>query len=276
MIDDYPTKEVKPTAESVIYNCSKLLNHFDLKVDPRTDPDLFLDAIKQLNPRYQGDRTLVRFELESDSTEWDEVTAQVIMETAHSLGMLDPETPLVGEYDLIIVLGAARQANLDRMRYAAEAINSGAASTSQLIIAGSSRELGEAERDNVANYAPNATTEYDLCTAAAYLVSTKYRGINVDSVFVNDVKANTPSVIKGVLQGLKKDGNPSIAAVTTQIYTTATQLDLARVAGEFGISETFTAGNPSDPKIVESRTTASYLSEVLRTLRSAVNCIHPE
>ena len=201
------------------------------------------------------------------------------MEAARSLGMLDSETPLVGEYDLIIVLGAARQASLDRMLYAAEAINSRAASTSQLIIAGSSRELNEAERDNVANYAPNAKTEYDLCTAAADLVSERYE-LNVNRVLVNDVKANTPSVIKGVLQGLKKGGNPSsslrIAAVTTQIYTTATQLDLARVAGEFGISETFTAGNPSDPKIVESRTTASYLSEVLRTLRSAVNCIHPE
>ncbi len=62
-----------------------------------------------------------------------------------------------------------------------------------------------------------------------------------------------------------------VAAVTTQIYQASTERDLDRVAKQFGVTETFTAGNPSDPNVVAKRTPATYLSEVLRTLRAAVN-----
>ena len=67
-----------------------------------------------------------------------------------------------------------------------------------------------------------------------------------------------------------------MAAVTTQIYQAATELDLARVALQFGITETFAAGNPSDPKAVEARTVATYQSEILRTLRAITHAMQAE
>jgi len=66
-----------------------------------------------------------------------------------------------------------------------------------------------------------------------------------------------------------------VAAVTTQIYQAATSLDIARVGKKYGL-ETMAAGNPSDPKVVEARTPATYLSEVLRTLRAATLALKAE
>lgn len=37
------------------------------------------------------------------------------------------------------------------------------------------------------------------------------------------------------------------------------------------MAKTYTAGNPSDPNVVAKRTPATYLTEVLRTLRAAVD-----
>ncbi len=96
-------------------------------------------------------------------------------------------------------------------------------------------------------------------------------------MYVEDKRAGTPAVIEGVLATLQANGSlpegANIAAVTTQVYQASTERDLARVAKQFGITETFTAGNPSDPNVVAKRTPATYLSEVLRTLRAAVNDI---
>ena len=76
--------------------------------------------------------------------------------------MLETETPLQGHYDAVAALGGARQANLDRLRYAAEARRSGKASFDHLVAAGAKRKLRDDEKANVANYAPNAETEMDL------------------------------------------------------------------------------------------------------------------
>lgn len=189
--------------------------------------------------------------------------------------MLETETPLVGDYDVVIALGGARQSNLDRTRYAAEAVKSGKASIKQLVVAGSSRALGKGEPENTANYAPNATTEFDLVAGAAKTVAQENPGLVTSMFYVEDEKAGTPAVLEGVLQALKDSGalkeGAKVAAVTTQIYQESTELDLARVARQFGVSETFAAGNPSDPKVVEARKPATYLSEILRTLKAANN-----
>jgi hypothetical protein len=183
------------------------------------------------------------------------------------------ETPLVGSFDAAISLGAARQANLDRLRYVAEAVHEGRAEAKRIIIAGSARKLNEAEQENTVNYAPGATTEFDLCVGAAATVEKEFPDLSIETIFVDDEKAHTAHVVERVLAALRANGalpeGASIGAVTTQIYQTATSFDVARAAKEFGVAATLTAGNPSDPNIVAKRTPATYLSEILRTLKAA-------
>lgn len=275
MSEQLRPQETQPTPEQLLQAGSEFLQHFGVEVSPTEQPEQFLEAMAQLDPRYQGGRELVRWQLEADQTEWDEETQGVIMRAAESMRMLEPETPLQGKFDVVIALGGARQANLDRTRYAVEAVKEGKADFKTLVVAGSSRELNEAEQENAANYAPGATTEFDLCVGAASTVAQENPGLVASVMYVEDKRAGTPAVIEKVLATMKANGSlkdgARVAAVTTQIYQTSTELDLDRVAKQFGVAETFTAGNPSDPNVVAKRTPATYMSEVLRTLKAATN-----
>ena len=64
--------------------------------------------------------------------------------------------------------------------------------------------------------------------------------------------------------------------MTTQIYQESTALDLARVAKAFGAEYTLAAGNPSDPELVAKRTPATYLTEIIRTLKAAMLALEAE
>ena len=266
--------------EQILEAGKKFLTHFGVEINPSENLEKFNEALAQLDPRYQGGRELVRWQLEADQTHWDEETKSLIMETAESMRMLEAETPLKGDFDIVIALGGARQANLDRIRYAVEAIKSGETSVAQLIISGSSRELNEAEQQNASNYAPGANTEFDLCVGAAAAVAKENPGLITSVLLVDEKRAGTPMVIEKTLDAARKNGflpkNAKVAAVTTQIYQASTELDLARVCSQFGITESYTAGNPSDPEIVAKRTPATYMSEVLRTLRAATNAAEAE
>lgn len=280
MSEPLQQKETQLTPEELLRTGSEFLQHFGVEVSPIEQPEQFLEAMAQLDPRYQGGRELVRFELEDDQTAWDEETKGVIMRAAEGMRMLETETPLSGRFDVVIALGGARQSNLDRSRYAVEAVKGGKAGINQLIVAGSSRELNEAEQKATENYAPGASTEFELCVGAAKTVAQENPGLVASVMYVEDKRAGTPAVIEKVLATLQANGSlgegARVAAVTTQIYQASTELDLNRVAKQFGVTETFTAGNPSDPNVVANRTPATYLSEVLRTLKAAANAAKAE
>ncbi len=280
MSEQYRPHESQPSPEQLLQAGSEFLQHFGVEVNPTEQPEQFLEAMAQLDPRYQGGRELVRWQLEADQTEWDEETKGVIMRAAESMRMLEPETPLQGDFDVVIALGGARQANLDRARYAVEGAKEGKTSFKSLVVAGSSRELNEAEQENASNYAPGAETEFDLCVGAAATVAKENPGLVASVAYIEDKRAGTPVVIERVLSTLRANGSlpegARVAAVTTQIYQASTELDLARVAKQFGVSEAYTAGNPSDPNVVAKRTPATYLSEVLRTLKAAANAAQAE
>jgi hypothetical protein len=270
-----PPQETQPTPEQILDSATEFLQHFGVQIDPKSDRNAFLDAIKQLDPRFQGERDLVRWQLEQDTTEWDEDTESIIMATAERFGILKPETQLVGDYDVVISLGAARQANLDRARYAAAAVGSDQATADMLIVTGSDRPLNDQEQSNTANYAPEAATEFDLATGAARVVQAENLGVNVRLSNTEGARATTTDVINKVLsdlasQGVSLDGL-RLGAVTTQIYQPFTAIEVAAAAKRFGVTDTFVAGNPSDPEIVARRTPATYLSEILRTLRAAAS-----
>ncbi|HUA12892.1 MAG TPA: hypothetical protein VL989_00065 [Candidatus Sulfotelmatobacter sp.] len=297
-------EDTQLSPEQVLAAGEELLQYFGVEIRP-TDPlrtEEFVGIMDQLNPRFQGERSLVRFELEQDQTEWPDEAKKVIMQAAEKMRMLEPQTPFEGYFDAIIVLAGARQSNLDRLRYAARCLYTRASlltpipeSTRRayrhgaLVIAGSKRKLQDAEKENVANYAKGAETEEDLVMAAVELVPSIEQKLSEEfgkhpqimawgEVIVDGEKVGTPQVVDAVLREAiesHEEGDREfpedfkLGAVTTQIYQTATELDLARVAKRYGIKETFTAGNPSDPNIIAKRTPATYLSEVLRTLKAA-------
>lgn len=255
--------------ESVI----RFLAYFCVEANPLNNPDGFMSALRQLDPRYKDDRNLVRYQLESDQTTWPAGAVEAIMACARDMRMLITETSLVGDFvnGLVIILGGARQSNLDRARYAAKHTDRAC-----LVIAGSDRRLGEDELTNVANYARGASSEIELCLSAAEIVGEEY-GRECEVIRVDNERAGTPDVLRSAFS--KRDWPTTlgdrpfvVAAVTTQIYQLSTELDLRRVAKSLGLNpdNTMAAGTPSDPEIITKRTTATYLSEVLRTLRAAV------
>ncbi|MDO8444132.1 MAG: hypothetical protein Q7S80_01340 [bacterium] len=252
----------------------EFLMYFGLTIDPLTEVEQFVNALAQLDPRYKEGRDLVRYQLEQDQTQWPAEAVEAIMACANYMGMRKLDTPLVGNFDLVVALGGARQANLDRAQFAAKAWSEEATTFGQLIVAGSNRILLETEIENVVNYARDARTEFDLCVAAAGLVAVQWPGMITSQFCVLDERAGTPAILESLIgAGLGSrllSVDSRIAVVTTQIYTLATELDLARVLNKLRIrAHRMVAGTPSDPETFAKRTTATYLSEVIRTLRAA-------
>ncbi len=269
--------EPQPTPRDVLSAGKEFLNHYlTEEIDPVGDHERFLDSLNQIgDPRYEGGRDLLRFELEqaTDSHDWPQDEKDVINKTAEAMRMLETETPLSGNYDVIVALGGARMANLDRPKYAADAVKNGRASFDHMVVAGSARPLRPDEQPLAEKYGLSAAfTEFDLCDAAAKIVASENPDLSISSYTAGDEKANTPKVLANTFRKLRAEGKlpegTRVAAVTTQIYQVSTSLDVKRVAKQFGL-EAMAAGNPSDPELVAKRTPATYKSEILRTLKAA-------
>lgn len=281
--------ESQPDPYEVLASAKDLLGHFGVEEDPAEEPEQFVSAIKQLDPRYQGERIESRQALEKDERDWSPETVEVINRTAQALRMVvfdeegrpgHIETPLVGHYDAVIALGGARRSNLDRTRYAVDCLKDPNTTFNHLIVAGSGRPLRDGEQETE-TYAPGAQDQFDLCVGAAKLVARENPGLTVSVSYTAKEKAGTPDVLATVLADLQKSeiaqyGESSIAAITTQIYQVSTRMDLERVAKRFGITDVYVAGNPSDPELVAKRTPSTYLSEIIRTLKAAVMLIESE
>jgi hypothetical protein len=264
---------------------SEFLSTFGVEPSPIENPEQFLEALEQFSPRYSGERTLLRYELQESTQEFTPEVQDVIHRTAEAYGMKDEQTPLRGDYDAVIILGAARQANLDRARYAVDAWHRHDVTFRHLIIAGSGRPLGKGEPENTANYAPGAQTEFDLCVGAAQTVARENPGLSVSVLQVPDKSdgglPGTPEVIDAVLADLRDrddihEEESAVATVTTQIYQPWTKFDTERIAKRYGITDVYVAGNPSDPEIVAKRKTATYLAEIIRALKAATLALQDE
>lgn len=283
------SQEPLQTAEQILAAGQPLMDHFGIEADARINQEGFTAALAQLDPRYKGERSLVRWQLEADQTEWPEATDVLVKQTAEAMRMMHAETPLQGRFDLVLVMGGARQAPADRARYAAECLFNKSADFISVAVLGSQRPLDDQEQAAVANYAPHAKTEGDLAISAVKVLEqeeNRFAAVHqsepklkdVTPTVIEKVRASTADVVDFQLAKMTARGTAAeielpvgfkLGAVTTQIYQPATQLDIVRVAKEYGITDVFTAGNPSDPNVIAKRTTATYLSEVLRTLRAA-------
>jgi hypothetical protein len=244
-----------------------------IDADPINDTELFLEACSQANPRYQGGKDLVRFQLEQDETTWPEEVQDATMILAGHLGMLRDSTPLSGKYDMIIALGGARRSPLHRACYAAQAVVDKRASVSYILaIAGSTRPLGETEKAQVQDFAEGAETEFDLCSGAAEVIRARYPDLHAEAVCNPDPKSGNDGVIDRSIEMLRLAAGQKtlrVAAVTTQIYVQGLYLDMARAAKRHGLHSSTAAGHSSDPEMVFNRTVSTYLSECLTTLRKA-------
>lgn len=248
------------------------LHEIGIEVNPIRDLEGFKKACEQANPRYQGGRDLVRFQLEQD-TSWPAGVRYATMNLARRLGMASGETPLNGDWDLIIALGGARRSPLHRACYASSAIAESRASTRALAIAGSTRRLSDIEKAQVQDFAPGAEVEYDLCVGASKLVGNRNTGHKVWAICKNDPKSGNDGVIDQVIDTLTPELSQfkplRVAAVTTRIYVIGLELDMARAAKRHGWRGYGAAGHPSDPEMVFNRTISTYLSECLTTVRKA-------
>jgi hypothetical protein len=252
------------TATEVLDRTGLYLTHFELAVDPAEDPAQFVAAVDELNPRFKGERTLVRFELEKDTTEFPAATKGIILETAVALEMLKHETPLVGEFDVIAALGAARRAPYDRIKYAVQAVKSEAAS-GRVVAVANTRDLVPGEAEAAAAFIPaGAETEADLVRGAAAKVSEE-EDVEIPVIVTDHPKADTETTVSTMMEQFGQDRLARVGAVTTQIYWAKTELDMARFGRRYG-TDTAVAGNPSEPAIVGNRTMATYHSEILSTL----------
>lgn len=285
MTEQLPSIEIvrQPlSAEQVMAIGSELLLHFGVDINTAmTDPKGFETALKAISPRYKEDGTkLRRMDLEGDITELGPETDDIIMRAADALRMLDVETPLKGDYDVVIVLGGARQAPKDRNEFVKNALKSGAATAGMVIEAGSTRKLMEDEKFAVTKYVPDANTEFDLCMAAAKVITSKIPTQPIYASKVKDEKAGSLAVIERALATAQALGGlpagARVAVVTTQIYSAAAAVDLARFKKKFGLGEPGVAASPSDKEVIDARSISTYLSEVVRTIRTAAEAINAQ
>jgi len=89
------------------------------------------------------------------------------MEAAASLGMVGFTEPKKDDYNFVNVPGGAKQSPILRVSYAKNQMEAHGIQPKAMFLLGSSRQLGEAERADVQNYAPGAKDEFDLMNAAA-------------------------------------------------------------------------------------------------------------
>lgn len=247
------------------------LQQIGIDADPFKDLEAFKQACAQANPRYKGNRDLVRFQLEEDTSTWKPEQCRTTMILARELGMFN-EKRLEGVADVGLALGGARRSPLHRACYIAEAIARGKADVKILVIAGSTRPINEAEQATVQDFAPGAETEIAICDGAANLIKRKQPDLNVKVVCNDDPRSGNRGVIARVMQEIGSCCPiKSLIACTTGIYRTALMFDLMLARKEYGLEFIDAAGHPSDPEMVFNRTVATYLSECLTTLSKAAD-----
>ena len=261
--------------DQILQAGTPVIEFFGIEADPVADSENFVAAINQLDPRFQGERPLVRYELEQDTRTWPEGAETAIMQAAEGMGMLREETPLVGEFDVIAALGGARMAPYDRVWFMTDAIYSGQVSgrvegqRPKLVAIGSTREVKPDEAKAAEQYAEEPKIEYHLMRSAVDKIES-ITDAKIEPMLTAKAKANTEDSVRQIIGKFKKDSPDfRLGLVTTQIYQAFTQCDAERVARDYEGVTVQVGGNPSDPEIVAKRTPSTYLSEVIRTLRAA-------
>lgn len=81
-----------------------------------------------------------------------------IFEAGDKLGLVENSEPTNKHPNSLAILGGANRSPYDRLRYGLSVVDD----FDQVVFLGSSRAISDTERDKVADYAPDAQTEFDL------------------------------------------------------------------------------------------------------------------
>jgi hypothetical protein len=250
---------------------------FGITADPVKDYLLFKKQCLLADPRYanvdgepvfQSERQL----LPDEKLPEDKVAA--VRACAEEMGILASEIPLRGEFDAVISLGAFGASNLGRPEYAAKARATGEADFELMVLACSTRTVTtEKEKAQIADLAPDAERECDICEAARAIIETKY-GLTVMVDVTDNPKAGTPDVLNHtfdrlISEGLIPETGARVAVITTIQYALSTDWDAKRVGAEHGI-QISVAGMPSKAE----KTDLVILTEACRILRAAADAEH--
>lgn len=117
------------------------------------------------------DGSTYRERSEAVEADFDDATRALIVEHTTTLGLVEPTRPRHDSYDMTLVLGGGFRSPLLRTRYAA-LLEQGGTELGEVYLLGSPRFLitnQPAEQPVTSEYAPEASDEFDLMTAAATL-----------------------------------------------------------------------------------------------------------
>jgi hypothetical protein len=247
--------------------------------EPLERPNAYAEEMDGINPRSLRDGGLVRYQLEEQTEDYSADRVTQVHATAGSLGIKEVEYPFVPNesYDVILVMEGARNATLDRGEFVADALRSGVHARKVLVV-GSGRNFGRAERDAASDWAPDAKTGFDVADAAVRRLREEHEDlfggrrnkITLEAFQLAKVGAETRDVVTEVI--LRSEGlnaqKGKLALATTALYVPFKNHKALAIAKPLGI-DVDVFGTASRQSIIDKRTTATYLAEVATTLSAA-------
>lgn len=162
-----PEQLARHELESFVLNpgLEDLANIYGLTIEGKAVADRLAEtqdlATKNWDFRRGAERQAVAWG-EGDLGDPDSAVGQKIFAAANKLKMVESSKPQNQHPSLMVVLGGANRAPLDRLRYGLESVEDAGA----VVYLGSSRLISDSEREKAKDYAPDAETEFDLGSGA--------------------------------------------------------------------------------------------------------------
>lgn len=161
-------------------------------------------------------------------------TAELIVAAATALRLVEAAAPPWPEYDHIIIPGGLGRSCLQRTEYAAGLIRSGAVRAGEVTALGSSRPLGEAERE-----LPGLSTAVHEVDAMEAGVRAAFRGRETEQVHVlaapssdpGKRRANTADTYEYWAGLVHLGASDRVLVVTSPIYVPFQHCDAIRILG---------------------------------------------
>ncbi len=203
-----------------------------------------------------------------------DVGAPAVAERAAALGLCSP-----GHFqtrpETLVVLGGRRMAPLNRVRAAAQAIQSQSLTAPRIVLLSASRVLDSEERESpeVRSYAPRARTEADLMLAAASCVFGGHQVRLVETPAPDGLhRASTYDTLELLADGLSIDAVAPLGLVTSPTCRPFQYLEAVRALGlEHELPFELVAHPPTWPTSPGSSPAAPqvYLQEIRSAVQAA-------
>lgn len=227
----------------------------------------------------------------------------LVMKSAHLLGLIGVDQPSLNFYDYVLVLGGARLSCLLRPRFAKYLLEKKIINTKIVALLGAMRPVAESEREATDTYAPGAYSEYDLLNAGgekSFSIREAFfekRYINMDMEnknwaireyedLFNYVKiisiaapssepekrrANSADTFSFFISKYNIPEGSSFLLVTSQIYVPYQQLEAVRKIAIPHKMIVETVGYPSDwnSNLAGMGQPSNYLQEIRSAIQSA-------